>query len=89
MHLGGDDGIQKDLTTIQKWARQRNVLAHVVCFHENGIEDSYHRKRKTKHLLAHSWMKSEKQRSQSVVLSFHWLWEWLWEKIDDLTTRLR
>ena len=68
MHLGGDDGIQKDLTIIQKWARQRNVLAHVFCFHENGIEN--HRKRKTKHLLAHSWLISEKQRSQSNVFSF-------------------
>ena len=69
MHLGGDDGIQKDMTIIHKWARQRNVVAHVVCFHENGIEDPYHRKRITKHLLAHSWLKSEKQRSQSVVFS--------------------
>ena len=63
MHLGGDDGIQKDMTIIQKWARQRNVLAHVFCFHENGIENLYHRKRKTKQLLAHGWLNSEKQRS--------------------------
>ena len=57
MHL--DDGIQKGLTIIQKWARQRNVLAHVFCFHENGIENPYHRERKTKHLLVHNWLKSE------------------------------
>lgn len=70
MHLGSDDGIQKDLTIIQKWARQRNVLAHVFCFHENGIENPYHCERKTKHLLIHSWLKSERQRSQSNVASF-------------------
>ena len=86
MHLGGDDGIQKDLTIIQKWARQRNVLAHVFCFHENGIETLYHRKRKTKQLLAHSWLNSQKQRSQSNVFSFL-LTDW--GKVEDVTTMLR